>query len=151
MDTLRGRLDHATAKDYILAGHALITVRNPETGGRFTFKVSAPKPDEGQPVAPIRFVAVLSGSNNEEDYTYLGTLRPGDAYRHGLRSRVSADAPAVKAFAWTWRRLCAGTLPATIEVWHEGRCGRCGRLLTVPESVESGYGPECRARLGLAA
>ena len=27
--------------------------------------------------------------------------------------------------------------------WHEGRCGRCGRKLTVPESIEAGYGPEC--------
>jgi len=27
------------------------------------------------------------------------------------------------------------------------RCGRCGRVLTVPESVESGFGPECIGRL----
>jgi hypothetical protein len=26
---------------------------------------------------------------------------------------------------------------------HEGKCGRCGRLLTVPSSIESGIGPEC--------
>ena len=30
-----------------------------------------------------------------------------------------------------------------LEVWHEGRCGRCNRALTVPESIASGIGPEC--------
>jgi hypothetical protein len=36
-----------------------------------------------------------------------------------------------------------GVLGRLLEVWHEGRCGRCGRALTVPESVERGIGPEC--------
>lgn len=46
-------------------------------------------------------------------------------------------------------RLCAehaiagGVIPPSLEVWHEGRCGRCGRALTVPESIASGIGPVC--------
>jgi hypothetical protein len=47
------------------------------------------------------------------------------------------------AFAWFWDRLRNGNLPEQVEVHHEGRCGRCGRALTVPESIESGFGPEC--------
>ena len=34
----------------------------------------------------------------------------------------------------------------TVQVWHEGRCGKCGRKLTVPESLTSGLGPECAGR-----
>jgi hypothetical protein len=30
-----------------------------------------------------------------------------------------------------------------VEFWHEGKCGRCNRKLTVPSSIESGFGPEC--------
>jgi hypothetical protein len=33
-----------------------------------------------------------------------------------------------------------------MELWHEGRCGKCGRALTVPESIESGLGPVCESR-----
>jgi len=33
------------------------------------------------------------------------------------------------------------------ELMHEGRCGRCGRPLTRPESIQSGIGPIC-ATLG---
>jgi hypothetical protein len=29
------------------------------------------------------------------------------------------------------------------EVWHEGKCGKCGRALTVPSSILTGIGPEC--------
>jgi hypothetical protein len=33
-------------------------------------------------------------------------------------------------------------------VYHKGQCGRCGRELTVPESIKSGFGPECIKYVG---
>lgn len=30
----------------------------------------------------------------------------------------------------------------------EGKCGRCARRLTTPESVQLGFGPECAKLLG---
>jgi hypothetical protein len=42
-------------------------------------------------------------------------------------------------------------LPKGLKVHHEGRCCRCGRKLTVPESIETGLGPECASRLEAAA
>jgi len=33
-----------------------------------------------------------------------------------------------------------------LEIWHEGRCGRCNRKLTVPASIALGIGPECGQR-----
>jgi hypothetical protein len=44
--------------------------------------------------------------------------------------------------------MVQGKTPAEVdlEVWHEGRCGACGRRLTVPESIERGLGPECYGR-----
>jgi hypothetical protein len=53
---------------------------------------------------------------------------------------------ALSVVAWTWfcRHLFErDTVPDGLEVWHEGRCGRCNRKLTVPASIESGFGPEC--------
>src|ERR1700675_3055956 len=32
-----------------------------------------------------------------------------------------------------------------------GKCGRCGKPLTVPESIASGFGPDCREMMGMAA
>ena len=32
------------------------------------------------------------------------------------------------------------SLPTFIEIWHEGKCGKCGRTLTVPDSIINGLG-----------
>ena len=51
------------------------------------------------------------------------------------------------AWRWLWTRLNArAVLPANVTVWHEGKCGACGRKLTVPDSIKSGIGPVCAAR-----
>lgn len=34
-------------------------------------------------------------------------------------------------------------LPENIKVYHSGRCGCCGRLLTDPDSMARGFGREC--------
>jgi hypothetical protein len=74
------------------------------------------------------------------------------AYRYvpGKKSRIGPDAPSAKAFAWLFPKLAAGAkLDDLVELYHEGRCGRCGRTLTVPESVATGFGPNCAAELGV--
>ena len=123
---------------FILAGNALFTVQNTDTGNRFTFKVR--KPDDTKP----HFVSVLTGSDNESSYSFLGTVFDPHHYRHGRRSRISEDAPSARAFDWLFRQLSSGRpLPPQVRVCHCGKCGRCGKTLTVPESVDSGFGPEC--------
>lgn len=142
----RGQLRHEDVRAYLLAGHAVLTFHNPATGGRFTFKVQKAVPREGHPEdlgAPVWFVKVLVGPENTRDYRYLGIIH-GTHFRTTLRAKISVDAPSFKAFDWLWRRIDA--LPEGVEVWHEGRCGRCGRVLTVPESIERGIGPECAER-----
>ena len=131
------------AQEFITAGNAIVTAKSLVTGRHFTYRVKAPS--GGTPTS-LRFVSVLTGANNERDYEYVGTLNEGGHFRHGTKSRISPDALSVKAFAWVWAALRAGTIPAEAEVRHEGRCGRCGRTLTTPESLESGIGPVCEGR-----
>jgi hypothetical protein len=84
--------------------------------------------------------------DNETSYTFLGSIFEGKTYRPGRKSPVSPTAPSAQAFAWAWSFMARGEMPPSCEVWHEGRCGRCGRSLTVPESVASGIGPVCESR-----
>lgn len=139
---LTGQLATAqAARDYILGGNAYFTLRSKKTGTRFTYHANAPENDGG-----IRFLAVLTGPENESDYVYFGYIR-GAIFHHGRKSTITADAPSVAAFRWAWGHLDRGMLPAALEIWHDGRCGMCGRKLTVPESVASGFGPECIQRV----
>lgn len=137
----------ADAVAYATAGKATITLVSVRTGARFTYRLSAPKPADDGTIGDIRFVALLSGADNTSDFQYMGFIGREGAYLHGRKSRIGQDAPSAVAFAWVWERLQAGTLPASVEVWHEGSCGRCGRKLTVPESIVAGIGPECASKL----
>jgi hypothetical protein len=85
---------------------------------------------------------VLAGADNTGNYVYLGTIFADGNFRVTRKSRVAADAPSAVAFAWFVRNLES----AKVDVWHDGTCGRCGRKLTVPESIESGLGPVCAGR-----
>ena len=115
----------------------------------FTCKGTGEPPEKG--TAPdMLFVKLLTGPDNTTSYTYLGNLRmlPHPRYEHGRKSTIGEDAPGAKAIGWYLARLLTGASVDGVEVWHEGRCGRCGLKLTVPESIERGFGEECAAKLG---
>lgn len=128
-------------KDFMLAGNATFTVRSGKTSERLTFKVR--KPNETSP----HFISVMNGPDNENSFQFVGTIFGDGTYAHGKKSRISPEAPAGKAARWVVERVLSGKELPNCEIWHEGRCGRCGRKLTVPESIELGLGPECATRI----
>jgi hypothetical protein len=150
---MQGQLtDGNLARTFALAGNARLTLVSQKTGARFTFRVRAKDVPAGEGAAQpdatktLFFVQLLNGQDNTSDYVFLGTIFPGaptTSYRHGGKSPVAPSAPSAKGFAWAWSFLSKGELPPGCEVWHEGKCGRCGRALTVPESIASGIGPVC--------
>lgn len=52
--------------------------------------------------------------------------------------------PAIKALGWLLNHH--DSLPNIVHVLHNGRCSRCGRKLTDPESLRTGIGPTCRKK-----
>lgn len=143
-----GRMtDPGSILRFVLAGKSRFTLVSVASGQRFTYRIKASS--DGQ----VHFVSLLNGPDNETQYAYFGYIRRGVFFHGGAKAKVSADAPSAKGFAWFYKLLSqtAGNanLDPRIEFWHEGRCGRCGRALTVPESVASGFGPECAGRIGL--
>jgi hypothetical protein len=148
----RNRLTSAAqTKAFALAGNSTLTLVSTSTGTRFTFKVQAPMNADKTARdldADIRFVKVLTGADNENSYSYLGFVRR-DVFSHGgAKAKVGFAAPSARAFAWAWQQFVQDRLPEALEVWHEGSCGRCGRKLTVPTSIASGFGPECIDKVG---
>jgi hypothetical protein len=135
---MRGALKPGLRKAYALGGHATITVMNPGTGQRFTFKVNANPERAGQ-----YWVKLMNGPDNQNDYAYMGVIDHRGFHLTG-GSKVTAEAPSYKVMDWLHNRN--HWEDTRIEMWHDGRCGRCGRPLTVPESIESGIGPVCAGR-----
>lgn len=144
-----GKLAFADTLAFILAGDARFTIVSLRTGTRYTFRVRKGEPNDRYP-EPAWFVSLLTGPDNESDYQYFGLLKNGD-FRLSPRSKMDNSSGPVAAMRWLLAHLIRGVEPKNTEVWHTGRCGKCGRALTVPASVASGYGPECAAKLGIAA
>jgi hypothetical protein len=140
------------ALSFLLGGNATMTFQSEKTGARYTFKHTVSDDKK------LRFVSVLSGPDNTSDYTYVGILVEsvsGDDLKLGVKltrkSAFATDSTPVKAHRYVVDALQAGQMPKGVSVWHEGRCGRCGRVLTVPTSLSSGFGPECVKKMGVAA
>lgn len=130
----------ADAIRFMYAGNATVTLASERTGDRFTFRIRK------SPDGKMHFVSLMNGPDNEFSFAYMGYIRRGVFFHGGKKAKVAIDAKAVLAFSWTWKQLARNTMPEQLRVWHEGRCGRCARKLTVPESIASGFGPECVTR-----
>lgn len=151
MDTApAAALEVENLRSFITAGNAVFTVVSKASGARRTFRVRAlpAKPGRADTLWGVSF---LNGPENTSDYKYLGTLFPargGAALGWKLKDGNDPASESAKAFGWLVRALngAAGTNLGQAEVWHAGRCGRCGRLLTDPESIRTGLGPTCAGR-----
>ena len=124
------------ALKFITGGKSTFTVRSIKTGVRFTYKVK-----QVEEHAPF-FVKVLNGPDNEYNYDYIGFMRSNNLDLQA-GNNGKPHALSFKSLQWVMSRLKTGVIPEGLEIWHEGTCCRCNRKLTVPESVESGIGPEC--------
>lgn len=147
-------------KEFVTAGKAVFTVDVPadfaekfDTKPHYTFKVKFKKggPDKKDPrkVWPDSyFVTLLTGPDNYRNYTYLGKLvKDTGEVRHTDGSNFAEDSWPFKIVRRVMARLWVneGHLieASGWRVMHKGKCGRCGRRLTVPESIDNGIGPEC--------
>lgn len=133
--------------DYLTAGKATVTLLNLETEGRHTYRIQAPgETAEDRRKAEILFVSVLTGPENTRDYTYIGIIirRTGE-FKLTKKSRLGAANKRVAGFSWLCRQARQNTLSRYehVEVRHHNHCGACGRLLTVPESIDTGLGKIC--------
>ena len=140
------------ARAFVFGGNATFTLVAVESGKRYTYKVKAPWDGSKFEIEnPRRFVSVRTGAD-DLDYEYIGFFYD-DRLNAGKKGNVNH--PAFKALSWfiTGARIAEARgveIPQDkVQFWHEGHCARCGRALTVPASIERGFGPDCAAALGM--
>ena len=97
------------------------------------------------------FVSLLTGPDNWSNYTYMGLLNhEAMSLRLTAKSKYTSDSVPVAVLRRLFKALAPGydgpPLPEGY-VYHAGKCGRCGRKLTVPSSIENGIGPECMKKV----
>ena len=124
---------------FIKAGNALFTLQSKRTTQHFTYKVIK----GGKPHDPVWFVQTRFGP---ERFGYIGLMDKSLNLHHTTKSKAAEDAPCYLAIKWFLRQLKTHGDLFWIQFFHEGRCCRCGRTLTNPESIKAGIGPECAGK-----
>jgi hypothetical protein len=134
--------------------------------------------EEADPLRPWFVKVLSGPNNTQDYHylgtIFPSKWAAGMDYRHGRKSRVAEDAPSSKGIAWFIRHLNKLiVLRAELEgadmfrkpeieasilkvestlnkllYYHQGKCGRCARKLTVPESIINGIGPVCAEKTG---
>lgn len=153
--------------------NGIYTVSHP-AHGHYTMKLSTVRKGE---LAGKRIWSLLTGPDNENSYEGVATWRDDWQVAVVWRRKRAALSPDPRSFPvdpWHWS-LRWGKVEKKLAVllnlllstagrdgsekargyWAQegytvqrsGRCLVCNRTLTVPESIESGVGPECRTKL----
>jgi hypothetical protein len=122
------------------------TLNSRRTGEHRTFRIHT-QPKDAEFAPSQRILGLLTGPDNESDYS--GFAFVDDQGIHVWRSKRGGDA----LFEQYAEMLWSLTLDAGHSQWAEnyqimldGRCVRCNRRLTTPESIRSGVGPICEGR-----
>lgn len=132
----QGLIAHDKVKQFMLSGKALVVIHSLKTGDSYRYHIKAKK------------------HTNNLFYIYFGTFSDyiGFISAEKLQLKYPTNASAkvnkgIEVFEWTWKHI--DNLPASVEIYHTGICGTCGRALTDATSIIFGIGPECRKKLGL--
>lgn len=116
---------------FLFAGNATFTLQSGKTSDHMTYKVRKSRwaPDEywvhAKNLPAPNVVGFLQKSPDNKFTFALNPKRRDDKYR--------------LAFHWFINHIN----DAQLKFFHEGRCGKCGKPLTDPESIKRGIGPEC--------
>lgn len=115
-------------------GIATVTLTN---GRHFTYRIEIPKAGN---LKDKRILGLLSGSDNTSDYTSFAFVEDdGTVY---VWKRYQTEKYLKHA------QLVAGGAQEHVVQWQQAaRCQRCGRLLTRPDSIALGLGPECAGKV----
>ena len=126
---------------YLFLGKAFFTIKSLKTGNHFTYRVSA-SPRRGD----LHFVWVKSITNT---FVYLGSIKNKRNFELTDGSNFDSKSLPYIAFKYLLDVAFHKTeIPPQLEVYHTGRCGRCGRWISTPDSIKRGIGPECYKVLG---
>lgn len=125
--------------------NGIYTIKSSQTGDHRTFKINT-QGEKAEFAPGKRVVSLFTGTDNTADEHYTGFAFIDDAGIHVWEKKRSEGLWQTYA-TMLWTLALDGAFSAWADkgytIMSEGRCLRCNRLLTTPESIKSGIGPIC--------
>lgn len=139
------KLEDDNVLRFITAGKSEFSIKNEVTGTHYTYKVMKARNPQRDSKA-VFFIRVCYEYLN---FQYAGCLIIGQdnsiTYSKGVTGKIDSDAPSIKGLLWLFDKAVHNKpIDKRMGIYHFGRCARCGKVLTDPESVRIGLGPDCR-------
>lgn len=132
-------LDSKVIYRYLHAGKGVVTLAHPTTWKAHSYAFLYPKNSKEFPEGTI-FVYVL----HEGHKLYLGML-DGSNFRTTSRSKFTEDTESVRGARYIVSMANKQCLVDRREMnlYHSGKCCKCGRSLTAGSSMTQGIGKKC--------
>lgn len=130
----------------MLSGKATFTLES--SGKRYTYRVNRVESEqEGRD--PSFFVSLLTGQDNQNNFTYMGLLQArSGVFMTTKASKLPINSDPCRGIAWLALKLFNNqALPVGVRLLWANQCQRCGRKLTVPSSIDARLGPECAGKV----
>ena len=141
----RKSITPAQFRNFVFMGRSVFTLENNETGNYLTFQIREVK-KKGK-VVPNEFtVQCKSLGDKAHGYQFLGFLNLATK-RFNTYKRTPNTFIGFKVFFWLMQNMERLEDFTKLAIYHEGRCCKCSLPLTVPESIDSGIGPECKRKM----
>jgi hypothetical protein len=130
-------------KEFILAGKAYFTAQSDKTSAHLTYKVT--KCDDKN----MYFISV---NTDYEQYMFVGNLWTNKEltdfnFVKSKKLDPNKEQLSVIVFQFIIDKYLVNPIPPkapnSITFYHHGKCARCGRKLTTPDSIKRGIGPQC--------
>lgn len=125
-------------ESYVFQNKSTVTIRSKKSGEHFTYNIVKDK------YADYYRIYLLVGEDNERSFRYIGLYYRDrrEYYLPGLYREYNQPVPlSIKVIRYVLQNI--DNLPDTIEIYHSCKCALCGRKLTTPASLRTGFGPKC--------
>jgi hypothetical protein len=146
-----GKIEQDKALAFMLAGKSEFILHSTKTGDDFKFKITKKESNKKDSEEEfVYFVNILHGSES----TYAGHMRFNKntnmfEYFKGQKGKIEPKDLAIRSLIFVLNKLMRNEIVGNLEVYHTGKCGKCGKKLTTPESIVTGLGPQCSKYLGI--
>jgi hypothetical protein len=144
-----GRIEQNLALRFILAGNSEFILHSTKTNEDFKYKIKK-KESLANENSFVYFVSIIKG----HDSIYAGHLTFDESdntfkFKQGNKGQIQANDLTIRSLVFVLNKLIRNETVGNLEVFHVGKCGKCGKKLTTPESILTGLGPQCCKKLGI--
>ena len=146
-----GVISNDKALEFMLAGCSEFIMKSGKTGHKLRYKLDKKlstqmKNSDGSLGGD--YIYWLNTAESNGTFVYAGVLFFDNKTKQfkfgkGARGNLNYNDVRVKSILYVLNRLYKGETSVNVEIYHVGKCGRCGKRLTDPESIERGLGPMC--------